>query len=78
MRPPIAADSQRGGVPSPYSLDHGVEAGFEPGIRIGDAAAVLCVKKVEGDDVDPTRCQRGRELYDEGAGLTGAGSVPED
>src|SRR6516162_4606637 len=74
----FAAYGQRGGFPLAYSLDHSAEAGFEPGIRIGDATAVLCVKKIERDDVDPTRRQRCRELYDEATGLTGTCSMSED
>src|SRR5690348_10786934 len=38
--------------------DHRLVASLQPAVRIGDAAPLLAVKKIEGDNVDSARRQR--------------------
>src|SRR5271166_137067 len=77
----FAADRQLTGPgdrPGLHGLDHGAPAALQSAVRIGNATAVLAVKKVEGYDVDPTLRERGRESHHKDARLVGPRSVSED
>src|SRR3984893_739591 len=60
------------GDPASHGLNDGAPAAFQPRVRIGNATAVLAVRKVEGDDIDPAVRQRGSEDDHEAARLVGS------
>src|SRR6516164_5778053 len=77
----LAADHQpvaAGNSSIASGVDHGPEACFQLGVGIGNAAAVLAIEKVEGDNVDSARRQLGGERHHKSAGLACPSSMSED